>query len=74
MMPDLISIGLKVTANDYAPQCEDLEQFAQRHAHVSRLPNLRDRLCLRTGMLLIAFGERLTAQSLKRLRLSEETA
>ncbi len=73
MMPDLISIGLKVTASDYEAQCDDLEQFAQRHGHVSRLPNLRDRLYLRMGKLLIAFGERLTALSLKHLRLSEET-
>lgn len=74
MMPDLISIGLKVTANDSEPRCDDLEQYAQRHGHVSRLPSLRDRLYLQMGKLLIAFGEKLTAISLKHVRLSEETA
>ena len=74
MMPDLISIGLKVTANDYEPQCDNLEQYVQRHGHVSRLPNLRDRFYLRTGKLLITFGEKLTAISLQHMRLSEETA
>jgi hypothetical protein len=74
MLPDTITISSKLAAHYYEPPCENLEQYAQRHGHVSTLPTVRDRLCLRTGALLIALGEKLTATSLKRMRVLEELA
>jgi hypothetical protein len=74
MLPNMIPISTQLAANYHEPPCDNLEQYAQRHGHVSGLPILRDWICLHTGTLLIAMGEKLMAVSLKHMRLSEELA
>jgi len=71
MLPGINTISSQLATHYYEPTCDNLEQYAQRHGHVSSLYTLRDRICLRTGTLLIAIGEKLMAISLKHMRLSE---
>ena len=71
MLPGMETISYQLAAHYCEPTCDNLEQYAQRHGHVSSMPTLRDRICLRTGALLIAMGVKLMAVSLKRTQFSE---
>ena len=59
-----------------AAQAADALKACSRGRSVRRtlLPSLRDRLVLRTGRWLIASGQRLTALSMKSVRLAEDAA
>ena len=72
MLPDMISISSELAAHYYEPTGDNLEEYGQRYGHVSTLSTLRTHLYLRTGALLIAVGERLTAASMKHMSLTEE--
>jgi hypothetical protein len=72
MIPEIIPISSQLAAYYTEPSCDNLEEYAQRHGRVSRLPILRDRIYLRAGTLLIIVGEKLTEISLKHMQLSEE--
>jgi hypothetical protein len=71
MLPGMNTISSTLATHYYEPTCDNLEQYAQRHGHVSSMPTLRDRICLRTGALLIAMGVKLMAVSLKHTQFSE---
>jgi hypothetical protein len=72
MIPEMIPISSQLAACYTEPPCDNLEEYAQRHGHMSRLPTLRDHIYLRAGTLLIIVGEKLTEISLKHMQLSEE--
>ena len=74
MLPGMISVSTQLATYYYEPTCENLEQYGQRHGHVRSLLSLRERICLRTGTLLVSVGEKLMAVSLKHMQLSEELA
>jgi hypothetical protein len=66
------SVGLQLAADNHQSNFLNEEEFAEKYGHVVNPPSLRDRIFLRTGLLFIETGKKLTTTSLKHMRLTEE--
>ena len=74
MLPGTYNTGAQMEMNYHEPACDNSEEYAQKHGSVVVLPNLRDRLTLRAGQLLITMGQKLTDSSTKNIQISKDLA
>jgi hypothetical protein len=66
--------SLLIAADRHDTACDNMEQYAQKYAHIAHIPSLRDRLTYDTGKLFIKVGEKMTEASLNRMHLNGKMA